>query len=221
MKIESCEFPDDLLYDPEGLVWTRPSDNGDVVVGITSIYAAIAGRPAKVTAKSPGTVVARGAAIGFLESGRYFGPIRSPVSGMLEAVNPEVLSNPRKLTEAVYGDGWFARLRASNLEGDRAALFALPMGRDLLSKQIAALRVRCFAAFPDYEMFEIGIECAAILVKLNDLLAQIKAGEVVHLVTDDATAPIEMVRWSDQTGQPVIDERREGSLFHYLVRKIS
>jgi len=23
MKIEHCEFPDDLLYDPEGLVWAR------------------------------------------------------------------------------------------------------------------------------------------------------------------------------------------------------
>jgi len=70
-------------------------------------------------------------------------------------------------------------------------------------------------------MFEIGTECAAVLVKLNELLTQVAIGEVVHLVTDDPTAPIEMVRWSDETGQPVIDERREGTLFHFLVRKIS
>src|SRR2546426_451844 len=138
MKIEHCEFPDDLLYDPEGLVWTRFLESGEVVVGITSIHAALAGPVAKVSAK-----------------------------------------------------------------------------------QIATLRVRCFAAFPDHEMFEIGIECSAVLAKLNELLTRIDVGGVVHLVTDDPTSPIEMVRWSDQTGQPVIDQRKEGNLFHFLVRKVS
>src|SRR2546428_646669 len=133
MKIDGCEFPDDLLYDPAGLVWARPLTSGEVEVGITSIYAA---------------------------------------------------------------------------------------ATELLAKQVAAFRVRCFAAFPDFEMFEIGVECAAVLVKLNELLVQVPVGEVVHLVTDDPTSPIEMVRWSDETGQSVIDERREGSLFHFLVRKV-
>ncbi|MGI0148233.1 MAG: hypothetical protein ACREDF_01695, partial [Thermoplasmata archaeon] len=178
MKISNCEFPDDFLYDADGLVWARPSDSGTVVVGITSIYAAVVGRPAKVTAKPPGVSVGKDAAIGFLESGKYFGPIRSPVGGILEEINEKVLANPRKLTEAVYGDGWFARLRPSNLAEDRTSLVTLPAGRDVLAKQIAALRVRCFAAFPDYEMFEIGIECSAILVKLDELLAHSQVGEV-------------------------------------------
>ena len=221
MKIDGCEFPDDLLYDSEGLVWARPSDSGDAIVGITSIYVAIAGRIAKITTKSPGVALARGASIGFLESGTYFGPIRAPLGGVLQEVNQTVLAKPRAMIERLYGDGWVARLRPSNLAGDRSALLAFPAARELLAKQIAALRVRCFAAFPDYEMFEIGIECAAILVKLNELLTQVKVGEVVHLVTDDPTSPIEMVRWSDQTGHPVIDERREGNLFHFLVRKRS
>jgi TusA-related sulfurtransferase len=98
-------------------------------------------------------------------------------------------------------------------------LVSLPAGQPTLSRQIAALRVRCFAAFPDHEMFEIGTECAAVLVKLNELLERSQIGDVVHLVTDDPTAPIEMVRWSDETRQPIIDERREGNLFHFIVRK--
>jgi glycine cleavage system H lipoate-binding protein/TusA-related sulfurtransferase len=221
MKIDGCEFPDDLLYDREGLVWIRPSPTGDAVVGITSIYAALAGRVAKVTTKTTGTLYPRGAAIGFLESGKHFGPIRTPVGGVLLEVNPSVLAKPRLLTEALYHDGWVARMRPSALTRDRPELLALPAGRETLEKQIAALRVRCFAAFPDYEMFEIGVECAAVLVKLNELLSQIPVGDVVHVVTDDPTSPIEMVRWSDETGQPVIDERKEGSLFHFLVRKVS
>jgi glycine cleavage system H protein len=221
MKIENCEFPDDLLYDPEGFVWARPSDAGEVTLGITTLYAAVIGRPAKVTAKPLGATYPTGAAIGFVESGKYFGPIRSPVRGILTAINEPVLSQPRKMTEGLYGDGWFGRIRPSNLAEDRKSLVRLPAGREAFSKRIASLRVRCFAAFPDYEMFEIGTECAAVLVKLNELLAQSQTGEVVHLVTDDPTAPIEMVRWSDESGQPVIDERREGNLFHFLVRKVS
>lgn len=221
MKIEGCEFPEDLLYDLEGLVWLRPSDSGEAIVGITSIYAAVAGRPTKMTAKPIGAEYPSGGAIGFLESGRYFGPIRSPVRGTLIAVNDRLLADPRRITEGIYDDGWFARLRPSSLPEDQGRLLRLPAGQERLSNRIAALRVRCFAAFPDYEMFEIGTECAAVLVRLDELLARSQVGDVVHLVTDDPTAPIEMARWSDERGQPVIDERREGSLFHFLVRKVS
>ncbi len=220
MKIEHCEFPDDLLYDPDGLVWSRVLDSGDVLVGITSIYAAVSGRLSKVISKPLGTKWDRGVAVGFLESGRYFGPIRTPVSGVLQAVNETVVTKPRSMTDDPYGNGWFARLTPTNLAGDLKGLQAAADAKDLLSKQIAALRVRCFAAFPDHEMFEIGVECSAILAKLNELLGDLELGEVVHLVTDDPTAPIEMIRWSDETGQPVIDERREGNLFHFLVRKV-
>ncbi len=221
MKIDHCDFPDDLLYDSEGLVWARIVSSGDVRVGVTSIYAALAGPPIKISAKPIGVTYARGATIGFLESAKHFGPIRAPVSGVLREINESVLAKPRTLTDALYADGWFARLRPSKLDDDKRALRSAADARENLEKQIAALRVRCFAAFPDYEMFEIGIECSAVLAKLNELLTRIPIGEVVHLVTDDPTASIEMVRWSDQTGQPVIDERREGNLFHFLVRKVS
>ncbi len=220
MQIDRCEFPDDLLYEGEGLVWARLLDSGDAVVGVTSIYAAVAGPVAKVSAKPTGFSYQRGAAIALIESGKYFGPIRTPISGQLREINAAVLARPRLMTDAAYSDGWVARVRPTNVREERKALRSAGDARELLAKQIAALRVRCFAAFPDHEMFEIGIECSAVLSKLNELLSRIPAGEVVHLVTDDPTAPIEMVRWSDQTGHPVIDERREGNLFHFLVRKV-
>jgi glycine cleavage system H protein len=221
MQIDRCEFPDDLLYDGDGLVWARLPDSGDAVVGVTSIYAAVAGPVAKVSAKPVGVSFKRGAAIALIESGKYFGPIRTPISGELREINAAVVAKPRLMTDAAYTDGWVARVRPSNVREERKVLRSAEDARSLLAKQIAALRVRCFAAFPDHEMFEIGVECSAVLTKLNDLLTRILVGEVVHLVTDDPTAPIEMVRWADQTGQPVIDERREGNLFHFLVRKIS
>jgi len=221
MIIDHCEFPDDLLYEGEGLVWVRPQDSDEMFVGITSVYAAVAGRLKKVAAKPRGATYATGAVIGLIESGRYFGPIRAPVSGVLHEVNEAVLARPRLMTDAPYGEGWFARLRPTSPRRDEESLRSSFDAKAMLAEQIAALRVRCFAAFPDHEMFEVGIECSAVLSKLNELLTRIEPGDVVHLVTDDPTSPIEMVRWSDQTGQKVVDERKEGTLFHFLVRKVA
>jgi len=86
-------------------------------------------------------------------------------------------------------------------------------------KKIAEFHARCFKAFPDHEMYEIGTECSAVLVRLNELLATIPIGDVVHLVTDDPTSYVEMVRWMDQTGHELVDWRQEGNLFHFIVRK--
>src|SRR5207249_7336370 len=122
MKFDGCEFPNDLLYDSDGLVWARPLTSGDVRVGITGIYAAIAGRIAKVSAKTTGLEDAKGAAIGFLESGKYFVPTRAPVGGVLQEVNPRVLAKPRTMTEAVSGDGGVERVRPSSLTTCRRAL---------------------------------------------------------------------------------------------------
>ena len=141
--------------------------------------------------------------------------------GTLLAVNAAVLSAPRLLSQAPYTDGWFARLRPLDWEGDRASLKPASEAREALAAQIAALRVHCFAAFPDYELFEIGTECSAVIAKLDETLARAADNEVVHLVSDDWTAPAEMVNWSRRTGYPVIEERKEGNLYHFLVRKVT
>src|SRR6266545_5869973 len=219
MQIDGCEFPDELLYDEDGLQWARIEPDGDVVVGITSIPAPLAGRPAKIMAKPVGQTYGRGRTIATLESPKFFGPIRSPIGGLLREMNAAVIARPRLVTDALYGDGWIARLRPTNLAADREALGAADAVRDRLSDQIRALRVRCFAAFPDHDLIEIGTECAAVLTKLDDLIDRIAPGEVVHLVSDDPTAPIEMVRWSDRANQPVLETRKEGALYHFLVRK--
>lgn len=221
MKIDRCEFPDDLLYDEEGFVWARREPSDEVTVGITSIFAAVAGRLTKVQAKATGIEYAKGKTIGTVESGKYFGPIRTPIGGVLLSVNPDIFERPKALSESPYARGWFARLRPSDWEDDRKSLRAAREAADRLRSQIAALRVHCFAALPDYDLFEIGTECAAVLVKLNELLARIEIGEVIHIVSDDWTAPTEMSNWSDQSGQPVIESRKEGNLYHFLVRKVA
>ena len=221
MKIESCEFPDDLLYERDGLVWVRPEPDGTLTLGITTIYTALTGRLSKVSAKPRGKAYDAGRALVLLESPKYFGPVRAPVAGVLEDVNREAVRQPKRITDAPYGDGWLVRFRPKAGKGEAPGLQRVAEGKDTLAAQIWALRVHCYAAFPDYEMFEIGTECSAVLSKLDELLARMEPGEVVHIVSDDWTAPVEMENWSLRTHQPVIESRKQGNLYHFLARKVA
>ena len=220
MEIDHCVFPDDLLYDLENNTWLRIEENGEVTVGVTSVLPAIAGRLTHARLKSPEVAIQRGQSLGTLESLKFVGPVPSPVSGILLKTNGLIVDRPRIINDSPYQEGWVASLKPSHLALERILLSKSTESKTLLAKKIAEFHVRCFKAFPDHEMSEIGTECSAVLIRLSDLLATIPAGEVVHLVSDDQTAYVEMVAWSERTGQNLLDWRKEGNLFHFIVKKV-
>ncbi len=219
MIIDNCRFADDVLYDTESNTWVRFEEDGTATVGINTILAWLAGPITSVSFKPPGTIVERGKSLGAVESPRHFDTVKSPISGRLLGVNDALAGNPKLLNRDPYSSGWFAKLEPLSPERDRAFLKAAPTARAALQAKIAELKVRCFAEFPDLEMYEIGTECSAVLVRLNELLSTSPTGVVVHLVSDDPTSQLEMIRWSDLTGNQVLETRREGALTHYIVKK--
>ena len=221
MEIDHCIFPDELLYDLENNTWLRVEEGGEVTIGVTSVLPAIAGKLTLARLKAVGIDIQRGQSLGTLESQKFVGPIPSPVSGTLVKTNGLVMDKPRIINDSPYEDGWIARIRPSQLALERILLSKSNESRIPLRQKIAEFHVRCFKAFPDHEMSEIGTECSAVLIRLNELLATISVGEVVHLVSDDPTAYVEMVVWSERTSQSLVDWRKEGNLFHFIVRKVS
>ena len=219
LEIDHCVFPDDLLYDLDTNTWLRVEENGEVTVGVTSLLPGIAGKLTQARLKPAGVEIQRGQSLGTLESQKFVGPIPSPVSGILLNTNAVVVDRPRIVNDSPYEEGWVARLKPSKLALERILLSRSGESKTSLAQKIAEFHVRCFKAFPDHEMSEIGSECSAVLVRLNDLLATIPLGEVVHLISDDPTAYVEMVVWSERTGQNLIDWRKEGSLFHFIIKK--
>jgi glycine cleavage system H protein len=132
--------------------------------------------------------------------------------------NSRLLEHPKLLNDSPYDEGWFARLQISRPE-EAAILKPIELVKDEASRKIAELHIRCFKAYPDHEMYELGSECAKVLAHLNDLLPHIAKGEVVHIVSDDTTAYVEMVRWTEQTGNRLADWREEGKISHFLIEK--
>ncbi|OLD11044.1 MAG: hypothetical protein AUI93_05790 [Crenarchaeota archaeon 13_1_40CM_3_52_10] len=194
-------------------------ENREVTIGVTSLLSAIAGKFTSARLRPVGMRTKRGASLGTLESLKFVGPIPSPISGIVTTVNDRVVRRPKLLNDMPYTEGWIAKLKPLGLQEERVFLSRAVDATETLKNRIAEFHARCFKAFPDHEMYEIGTECSAVLVRLNELLATASVGDVVHLVTDDPTSYVEMIRWTDQTGHELVDWRQEGNLFHFIVRK--
>jgi glycine cleavage system H protein len=215
LKIDNCEFPEDVYFDLENDTWLKMLSDNSARIGITGILSFLAGPVQKISLRKELSQVERGRSLGTIESNRYFGAIRSPVDGRIIRYNPELESLPRLVNDSPYEKGWVVEVKP-------AGAFQFARGREAekgLEARIRELKVRCFTRIPDEEMFAIGVECSATLANLNQALANAPVGRVVHIVTDDLTSDIEMIRWASQTENALLETRREGTLFHFLVEK--
>jgi glycine cleavage system H protein len=221
VDVDGCPLPDDRRYDLEQDVWARAEAEGtSVLVGVMAPLASFAGKFVAVTYRDLAGPQPVGRSVATIESVRFTGAVRLPFAATVVERNPRLPKRPKLLNDAPYGDGWVVRVDPT----DPLPLEKLRSAGDItdgLRRKIREMRIHCLPAAPDIEMFEIGAECQAILVRLDEEIARRSVDEVVHLVTDDPTSPIEMVRWSDRTGYPVLHQWSEEPLRHFLVRRVA
>ena len=220
MDVEGCALPEDRRYDLENDVWLKFAEDGrSAEVGVLATLAAFAGRFQAVTYRPVDGPVARGRSVATVESIRYTGAVRLPVDATILERNTALVDRPKLLNDAPYDRGWVVRVEPINPGDVPRFLMDADGVREALAQRIRELHIRCYPASPDVELYEIGAECSAILARLDEELGRRAADEVVLLVTDDPTSPIELVRWSDRTGHAVLAHRAEANLHHFLIRK--
>lgn len=142
-EINGCYIPEDLYYWPEKHVWARPEADGTVTIGITDVAQHLAKGIISVTPKRIGRSLKRGRSAGTLESGKWVGPVSTPVGGEIVAVNEAVVKNPALINEDPYGQGWFARIKPDNWEADKAQLVTGPEGVDAYRHFLEAEGISC------------------------------------------------------------------------------
>ena len=112
MRIEPFEFPDALYYTAEH-IWARAE--GDLVtIGLSQFGQELAGRIAYVEAPRAGRAVAKGEPFMSMESGKWVGRVKAPVSGTISEANEELEWESDVVNKDPYGKGWLARIKASN-----------------------------------------------------------------------------------------------------------
>lgn len=140
----NCDVPDDLYYWVREHVWLRLEDDGTVTLGLTEAALHLAGIVVSATPKKVGRTVKKGKSSGTVESGKWVGPVKSPVNGEILANNEALRSDPKILNADPYGAGWFVKVQPADWETDKA---------DLLTGSEA---VESYTAF----LVEEGIDCA-------------------------------------------------------------
>ncbi|MCW3992649.1 MAG: glycine cleavage system protein H [Candidatus Bathyarchaeota archaeon] len=114
VKIDGNEFPEDLYYHREHM-WVKVED-GKVRLGYNDWAQEAAGKLVNLNTRRVGRSVKAGKTLGTVESGKWVGPLRTPVSGKIVEINDEVLKNPSIINEDPYGRGWIAVIEAEDLE---------------------------------------------------------------------------------------------------------
>jgi glycine cleavage system H protein len=112
--INNYEFPDDLYYTKEH-VWVRVEGNL-ATVGLSQFGQIIAGDILFVEAPRQGREVAKDEAFMSMESGKWVGRIKSPLSGKIMEPNPDLEWETNLVNSDPYGKGWLAKIDSTNLK---------------------------------------------------------------------------------------------------------
>ena len=111
-KIDQYEFPDELYYTEEH-VWARVEDNA-ATIGISQFGQELAGEIVYVEVPMVGREVKQGEPFMSMESGKWVGRVKSPVSGKIVEANEEIEWESTLVNEDPYGQGWLAKIEMAD-----------------------------------------------------------------------------------------------------------
>jgi glycine cleavage system H protein len=120
--VRGCSIPEDLLYNIENNVWVRRESDGTATVGLTSYACSLAGQIVSYTPKKPGKEVKKDKSCATVESGKWVGPAKTPVTGEVVDTNPAVAAKPGLINEDPYGEGWLVKIKPQDWDGEAGDL---------------------------------------------------------------------------------------------------
>ncbi len=141
-----CALPEEYLYDLEFDVWVLLAEDGSARIGMTDVAQTRCGKLVSVTfQKRPGSVVRRGRTLVVIESAKWVGPFRSPLSGEVLEVNEAGFdADPLIANRDPYGAGWLVRVRPTALAEERTALLDGVAAFPIVREQIERDDLRCY-----------------------------------------------------------------------------
>ena len=142
-QVRGCNIPEDRFYWAEKHAWVRLEEEGLVTIGITDVAQNLAKGIINATPKEVGRTVQKGKSAGTLESGKWVGPVTSPVTGEIVAVNEAVKARPALINEDPYGEGWFVKVKPADWAGESALLVTGEAGVAAYQKFLEEQGIQC------------------------------------------------------------------------------
>ena len=118
---EEYEVEDGLHYTEEH-EWAKVLDDGSVLIGVSDYAQKQLHEIVYVELPEVGASAEYMGVVGALESVKAVSDMNTPVAGEILEVNEALLDSPEIVNESPYGEGWFAKVRPSDLDGDLGKL---------------------------------------------------------------------------------------------------
>ncbi len=106
------QVPETLRYSEEH-EWVLVAD-GIATIGITDHAQEELGDIVFVELPALGTVLAKAATLGVVESVKAVSDVYAPISGKVTTVNDRLTSNPEIINEDPYGEGWMVKVELTD-----------------------------------------------------------------------------------------------------------
>ncbi|OGO05607.1 MAG: hypothetical protein A2Y73_08100 [Chloroflexi bacterium RBG_13_56_8] len=108
----------------------------EALVGVTDYYQTHLGDIAYVTPVEA-TVLEQGDVLATIESVKAAVDITIPISGEVVAFNKALDDHPELISQDPYGEGWIARLRLTDWEGDQLMLLSPEAYFELMQDKVS------------------------------------------------------------------------------------
>lgn len=116
----------DRMFDPDTHMWVQLTAPRRARVGMDPLGVETSGTLAELSFAAVGTSVIRGRPFGQLEAAKFVGPLVSPLSGAVLAVNEAVAADPGLAERDPFAAGWLIDIAPSDLSGELPALLSDP-----------------------------------------------------------------------------------------------
>lgn len=127
------DIPADLKY-LETHQWVRVEGDGTATVGITDFAQEQLGDIVFIDLPEKGDTVNGGEEAGVAESVKSASDVFSPVTGEVVELNEALEEEPEKVNQDPYGEGWFYRVKLSDI-GELDSLLDDAAYAELLARQ--------------------------------------------------------------------------------------
>ena len=121
VEIEGYKLPDELYYTKDH-IWARIEENGSVTVGLDAYGTKAAGNIEFIDLPMEDDEFEAGEAFGSLESAKWVGGLKMPVTGTITGVNEAIEDDFDVLKEDPYVEGWLIKIKPTNLKDDLKGL---------------------------------------------------------------------------------------------------
>lgn len=135
IEVEGYKIIENFLYSKDH-TWAKIIDGDKAKVGITDYGQKTAGKIMFVRIKPKGAI-SQGQGLGTIETAKWVGVVKSPVSGEIIEVNPILRNNPSLINESPYEDGWIAMIKLSKIEEDKKNLMNAEEAAKWLKEEIS------------------------------------------------------------------------------------